>query len=1245
MSKVVKAVVGVALAVAGIVTGNFLLVSVGLSLAGSSILAPKLPRVDRAAAAETLQLGEVARQAVFGKAAVAGSLVDAFNYGGKNGTDWEVLVIALADHRCDALEGMFVNDTFVAFAADGAVAGFNAQLEVYWRPGTAAQTVPAILTTHGPGWTANDRGKGVAHVVVAYKIDAADAKNPVWPGGRPRFRWVVRGLRCYDPRKDDTAGGAGAHRYADPATWQWSENPIVCRYNWVRGIFAMDLTAQPEMLLVGRGLSEVEAPAANVFSRANLCDEIVSGEARYRVGGLIAASEAYIDIESEIAAACAGVIVQPEGAVEIDPGEARAPVASFTDDDLIVGSEAKWSDFLGDSDEGWINTAIALFTDPAQAWKERSAPPRRDLADIAADGSPREAQLRLLLVNWMNQAQRVAEIARRYGRLWGRGQVTLPPRFAAIEEGDWVTWQSARRFGGATLTFRVEGWESGQDWHHRLTLRQISSSVFSDTAPLSDGAIAAQQVAPGDVPAPDPGSWALAIGTSGPDEIPVLVVTGATDDPDAQLVRMEYFEGAAPPGPGENWTDAGVVGPDTVRREIPIILAGTYYVAVSYVVGGVTGARLILGPVSPSVELSGKTTTFTSGKVSAPASLTLDFRNRLLSTPISYTRAGTATRTNEQGLIEAVAADVTRYDYDPVSRALLGLLIEPAATNLVVNSLLDGSNLATQSVTVTAVPHVISFYGSGSITLSGAHVAVVNGTGAYPARTTLVFTPTAGSLTLTVSGTVQFAQLETGTFATSFIPTAASAVTRNADDASITGTDFSDFFNASEGTIFVEGAIPPAADGANGNYYLSLNNGTLNERIDILDTNGSRVIVSDGGVTQASIQKTPEPAGSVRLALAFKVNDLAFVENGGAVSPDTTATLPTVDRLTIGARGAVAAGTQAGGHISSIRFYPKRLTDTELPALTGFPTAASTGDLFIDENDNNTVYQFDGTGWIKVVSAVASQITDQAPAATDGTIEGSADVTKAIQGTALIEVAYDFAGVVKSAQFPINKSYKLVTSGGVEITSGVTWGVSTTSGGWSGTAPSITGTGAGALAINSGPNVSTAQVRVTATLNGRQYTFTADVKQKLDDPPVSGGSSGTTASEQFVKSVSTAWVDATGELVANTGAGITNFDLTAANLAISSNDLTPPVNGSSNVQGQWLWWDGGAWQVVGTVSDSSPDVTFTASEESPGSLTVNKQKTGLSGATQYKFKLQLKISSGTVDPVIVSGTASIEGGT
>jgi hypothetical protein len=144
---------------------------------------------------------------------------------------------------------------------------------------------------------------------------------------------------------------------------------------------------------------------------------------------------------------------------------------------------------------------------------------------------------------------------------------------------------------------------------------------------------------------------------------------------------------------------------------------------------------------------------------------------------ITFTRASNATFIDSNGLIQTATTNTPRFDHNPATGESLGLLIEEQRVNLLLNS----ETLATQSATVAAAAHTLSFYGTGSVVLSGAHSATVNGAGAYPTRTTLTFTPTAGSLTLTVTGTVQYANLEAGAFATSWIPTTGTTATRSAD--------------------------------------------------------------------------------------------------------------------------------------------------------------------------------------------------------------------------------------------------------------------------------------------------------------------------------------------------------------------------------------------------------------------------------------------------------------------------------
>jgi len=634
MSKLVREIAGAALIVIGVVTGNFQLIITGALILGSAVLTPGAQ--NRQAAAQSLQLGEVARQLLLGLTVAAGSLIDAFNYGGKYSTDWEVLVIGIADHECEQLVGFYVNDVYVPFTAvgddiadhDGEIPGYNGQLRVNWYPGTETQIVKQTLIDYG-GWSADDKLVGIAHIVVHYKADDEKAKHPIWTAGRPRFTWVVKGAKLYDPRKDSTvAGGSGTHRWTDPSTWEWSDNPIVGRYNWVRGIFACNRVDQLDQLLVGRGLSAIEAPPENVAWRANICDELVAlaaggSERRYTFSGLINANEQYLATEERFAAAVAGVIKQPEGSVEVDPGHAVTPSFAITDTDFLIDAKKTFSAFRSKADGQWVNTVVPRYTEPTLKWVEHAAPIRRVFDDVLADGGARELALALPDVTSGTHAQRCAEISRRMGRLPRTGSGTLAPRFVGIEEGDWGVWTSARHMAGVPMTVRAEAISVDPKWQTTPQLREIAASVFAWTIAdeLAEGSVATPNTVPTYGGPPDAGDWSIAggivAGTNG-EAIPAIILTGTSSDAYAQSIIVEYrrqdvieqedgtpFENEDNSGTpldseesGNDWIAEPSLPAATTSYTIRGLSAGgAYEVAISYYVRGAVSDRLVLGPV------------------------------------------------------------------------------------------------------------------------------------------------------------------------------------------------------------------------------------------------------------------------------------------------------------------------------------------------------------------------------------------------------------------------------------------------------------------------------------------------------------------------------------------------------------------------------------------------------------------------------------------------------------------------
>lgn len=319
-------------------------------------------------------------------------------------------------------------------------------------------------------------------------------------------------------------------------------------------------------------------------------------------------------------------------------------------------------------------------------------------------------------------------------------------------------------------------------------------------------------------------------------------------------------------------------------------------------------------------------------------SLLLDFANsKALDPRITFTRASTATYFGADGLLKTAAVNEPRFDHDPATGECKGLLIEEQRTNLLLNS----DSMSTQNVTVTAVAHTLSFYGPGTVTLSGASTAgPLTGTGDND-RVFLTFTPAAGTLTLTVSGSVNHAQLEVGSFPTSYIPTTSSAVTRSADVASMTGTNFSGWYNPEQFSVAGVVTMMPVNYSndipSTTRFVLTISDGTSANSVRIgrgSSSDSFNVTIFYGGVVQANLSGgTVSASQRVQFAAGIKTDDVAICLGGGTVFTDTTATLPTVNRLHIGSSWS-GGSSQFSGHISRIAIYPMRLSNAILQGLT-----------------------------------------------------------------------------------------------------------------------------------------------------------------------------------------------------------------------------------------------------------------------------------------------------------------------
>lgn len=178
------------------------------------------------------------------------------------------------------------------------------------------------------------------------------------------------------------------------------------------------------------------------------------------------------------------------------------------------------------------------------------------------------------------------------------------------------------------------------------------------------------------------------------------------------------------------------------------------------------------------------------------------------------------------------------------------------------------------------------------------------------------------------------AQLETGSVATSYIPTVASTVTKPADVISLTGA--SALIGQTEGTIYIEGNITNYVDAAAS--FITISDNTINNRIEIRKGSPNQIILERNSSTQSgttSITLSGQSNGIFKMAVAYQSGNTAFYVNGVQVGANNTATF-TMSLLTHIYLGNNATGStrRLNDSIKAASIFPTRLSNAQLQSLT-----------------------------------------------------------------------------------------------------------------------------------------------------------------------------------------------------------------------------------------------------------------------------------------------------------------------
>ena len=317
MGSVVKSVGNALGGIVGFAT-NFAFGLVGDLLGG---LMPDIPEIGADTSNQALNTDPASRRTrIYGETVVSGPIVKYLKVTSAK-KEYHHFFTPLANHPCESVS---------LYQLDGqsktAMSGEGYRLIARLGEQTTAL---AIAVSEMSNVDSTFVGFGVTDVYHRYEIN-----TDLFPNGVTDVKFLVKGSRVYDPRKDSTQGGTGTHLHDDESTWEWSDNAALINFDWKR--FGGDIEIELALF-----------DLTNIAHEANLCDELVSvidasgqtiTQKRYTCNGVVDLSVKAKSNEQELLKSSAGQWIFSGGTYFLAVGAYRGPAVTTITENHIKGS-------------------------------------------------------------------------------------------------------------------------------------------------------------------------------------------------------------------------------------------------------------------------------------------------------------------------------------------------------------------------------------------------------------------------------------------------------------------------------------------------------------------------------------------------------------------------------------------------------------------------------------------------------------------------------------------------------------------------------------------------------------------------------------------------------------------------------------------------------------------------------------------------------------------------------------------
>ena len=455
---------GVSTAIVNVVVAAIpYIVTIGLSMAASRLLAPKMPSMsdlnDRGIMTRS---PTSARQIIYGQAKVSGTVVFLATSGTKN--EYLHIVVTLAGHEVEEIGSVYFNeDEVLTGSGDGyatgkyAAAGSYTGSLIHKHLGSTTQTVDTTLQSDFPvDWDSNHRLRGIAYIYCKLTFS-----NEIFVGGIPNISCVVKGKKVYNPSTLATA---------------YSANPALCLRDYLTDA---DL---------GMGMDASEIDDASVIAAAAVCNGQVeikpvtspaTYENRYECNGQAVTSSTPDSIIGQILSSMGGTIAYSGGQVVVYAAAYRSPTVTLDETNMAGGFTV--STRLSARDR--VNAVKGTFISSENQWAAADFPQITSATYLADDdGIYHWRDVILPFTTSSSAAQRIARINLRQARK----EIIFTAKFnltaMQLRAGDTVMLTNAN-LGFSSKVFEVIAWSLSSQGTPptpviELQLRETASTVY-----------------------------------------------------------------------------------------------------------------------------------------------------------------------------------------------------------------------------------------------------------------------------------------------------------------------------------------------------------------------------------------------------------------------------------------------------------------------------------------------------------------------------------------------------------------------------------------------------------------------------------------------------------------------------------------------------------------------------------------------------------------------------------------------